>query len=80
MYTIKRRICILHEDGARRKWKPVRVSKVGTGGKTTFQMKREIYFECDVGPRGGWPLRQPRFSFKKTTCPCHPSHLHLNLK
>ena len=30
--------------------------------------------------KGGGPLRQPGFSFKKTTFPGHPSHLHLNLK
>ena len=65
----KRGICIMHEDGARRKWKPVRVSKVGTDGKTTFQMKREIYFECDVGPREGGLLDSPGFHSRRQLVP-----------
>ena len=64
-----RGICYLHRDEARRKWKPVRKSKVGTDGKTTFQIKREIYLECDVGPREGGLLDSPGFHSRRQLFP-----------
>ena len=61
--------CLLHGEGAKKKWKPVQSRIVGPGGKVTMKYvgKRETWYECDVGPEGGNVLRQSRLSFVKTT-------------
>ena len=55
--------------GAIKKFKPVRVEKVGPGGEVTYTIQRRTFYVCDLGT-GGMPRRQTTLPFVvRTTSP-----------
>ena len=55
-------ICRTHGPGAIKKFKPVRVEKVGPGGEVTFTIQKKTFYVCDLGMRGT-PRRQTTLPF-----------------
>ena len=70
--------CVLHGEGASLHWKPVRVTRVGEGGRRTSKITREYFYKCDLDLEGKKKLRQPRLSFVKTTQPQKPKTSNFN--
>ena len=64
-------MCSIHGEGAERVFKPAASTRRGRGGriirvvrKEEGKMKKEFYWRCKLGPRGG-VLRQTTLSFMK---------------
>ena len=59
-------VCSIHRGKGIRKWKPVRLSRVGADGNRTTRVTKKYYFVCDVGP-GGMGTVQPKLNFNTVT-------------
>ena len=55
-------VCTIHGPGAKRKFKPVRVTTIGPDGLPVSKIKRKNYYKCYVG-EGEERLRQTKISF-----------------
>ena len=55
--------------GTIKKFKPVRVEKLGPGGEVTFGIQKKTFYVCDLGLNGS-PRRQTTLPFVvRTTSP-----------
>ena len=59
-------VCRVHGPGAKKKFRPVRVTVFGQDGKEVTRIKQKSYYTCDVGT-GGTRLLQTRLSFIRDT-------------
>ena len=62
--------CVLHGEGAVKKFKPVVKTTAGPGGKLVKSYSRQVYYECEEGKssqEGGLRQTQLSFAVLKTT-------------
>ena len=55
-------VCMIHGHGAKKMFKPVRMTKTGPDGLPVSKIKRKNYYKCYVG-EGEGRLRQTKISF-----------------
>ena len=55
-------VCTIHGIGAKKMFKPVRMTKTGPDGLPVRRMTRKTNYKCDGG-MGGGRLRQTKLSF-----------------
>ena len=62
-------VCDVHGEGAERMFKPAVSTRRGRDGRIIRVVRKEFYWKCKLGPRGG-VLRQTTLSFVKVVPEC----------
>ena len=53
----------MHGRGAKRYFRPISKKMTGPDGRVYYDVKKKMYYSCDLGPMRGGKLRQARLSF-----------------